>query len=77
VLTKVCLSGRCNPKNLEHGDTHTLLAKIDIQHAYRNIPVHEENILLMVMQWRVWTFGSRSAPKIFSAVADALEYKWE
>lgn len=59
----------------------TLLAKIDIAHAYRNIPVHAEDRLLLVMQWRekfymdtVLPFGLRSAPKIFSAVADALEW---
>ena len=61
--------------------TNTLLAKIDIQHAYRNIPVHVEDRVLLVMQWRekfymdtVLPFGLRSAPKIFSAVADALEW---
>ena len=59
----------------------TLLAKIDIEHAYRNVPVHTEDRLLLVMQWRekfymdtVLPFGLRSAPKIFSAVADALEW---
>ena len=30
----------------------TLLAKIDIEHAYRNVPVHTEDRLLLVMQWR-------------------------
>ena len=60
--------------------TNTLLAKIDIQHAYRNILVHGDDRGLLVMQWRekfymdtVLPFGLRSAPKIFSAVADALE----
>ena len=59
----------------------TLLAKIDIEHAYRNIPVHTDDRLLLVMQWRdkfymdtVLPFGLRSAPKIFSALADALEW---
>ena len=59
----------------------TLLAKIDIEHAYRNIPVHPDDRLLLVMQWREkfyidteLPFGLRSAPKIFSAVADALEW---
>ena len=32
--------------------TNTSLAKIDIQHAYRNIPVHMEDRILLVMQWR-------------------------
>ena len=59
----------------------TLLAKIDIEHTYRNVPVHTEDRLLLVMQWRekfymdtVLPFGLRSAPKIFSAVADVLEW---
>ena len=30
----------------------TLLAKIDIEHAYRNIPVHTDDRLLLAMQWR-------------------------
>ena len=58
---------------------HELLAKIDIQHAYRNIPVHEEDRLLLVMQWQekfymdiILPFGLRSAPTIFSAVVDAI-----
>ena len=55
-----------------------LLAKVDIEHAYRNVPVH---LLLLAMQWAgkiyldtVLPFGLRSAPKIFSALADALEW---
>ena len=59
----------------------TLLAKIDIEHAYRNVPVHTEDRLLLVMQWREkfymdteLPFGLRLAPKIFSAVADTLEW---
>ncbi len=57
------------------------LAKIDIQHAYRIIPIHPQDRLLVGMQFegRVFLdttlpFGLRSAPKIFTAVADAL--KW-
>ena len=58
-----------------------LLAKVDVEHAYRNIPVHPDDRLLLAMQWNggiyidtVLPFGLRSAPKIFSAVADALEW---
>ena len=57
-----------------------LLAKIDIKHAFRNIPVHPHDRPLLGMEWGVQTlidtvlpFGLRSAPKIFSAVAVALE----
>ena len=59
----------------------TLLAKMDIRHAYRNIPVHPEDRWLLGMSWRggelidtVLPFGLRSAPKIFSAVADTMEW---
>ena len=61
--------------------TNTLLAKIDISHAYRNVPVHPEDRLLLGMMWEnqlyidtVLPFGLRSAPKMFSAVADSLEW---
>ena len=57
------------------------LAKIDIAHAYRNIPVHPTDRHLLGMQWSnqlfvdtVLPFGLRSAPKIFCAVSDALEW---
>ena len=58
-----------------------LLAKIDISHAYRNVPVHPDDRRLL---WTVWNgsvfvdtslpFGLRSAPKIFCAILDALEW---
>ena len=59
----------------------TWLAKVDVEHADRNIPVHRDNRLLLAMRWRgklyldtVLPFGLRSAPKIFTAIADALEW---
>ena len=59
----------------------TLLAKIDVKHAYRNIPVHPDDRVLMGMKWNgnlfidtTLPFGLRSAPKIFNAVADAAEW---
>ena len=59
----------------------TLLAKMDIEHAYRNIPIHPSDRHLLGMEWEgscfidtVLPFGLRSAPKIFSAVADGLEW---
>lgn len=58
-----------------------LLAKIYIAHAYRNVPVHPADRRLLCMQWdgsifadTVLPFGLRSAPKIFSALADTLEW---
>ena len=60
---------------------HCLLAKIDIEAAFRNIPVHPDDCHLLGMQWRdqlfvdtVLPFGLRSAPKIFNNVADALQW---
>ena len=56
-----------------------LLAKIDIAAAYRIIPIHPEDRHLLGMSWKgqlfidaQLPFGLRSAPIIFSAVADAL-----
>ena len=57
------------------------LAKVDIKNAYRIIPVHPEDRALLGMQWEgalyvdaALPFGLRSAPKIFTSVADALEW---
>ena len=65
-------------------DPGALLAKMDIDAAYRMVPVHPADRLLLGMQWNgsifVDTrlpFGLRSAPKIFSAVADALQWVFE
>lgn len=56
-----------------------LLAKLDIASAYRSVPVHPVDRLLLGMRWRGVTmiygalpFGLRSAPKLFTAVADAF-----
>ena len=58
-----------------------LIAKLDIDAAYRMVPVHPADRLLLGMQWdgsifvdSRLPFGLRSAPKIFSAVADALQW---
>ena len=59
----------------------TQLAKLDIQSAYHIIPVHPADRWLLGMEWSgmvyidtVLPFGLRSAPKVFNAVADALEW---
>ena len=59
----------------------TQLAKWDIKNAYRMVPVHPADRKLLGMSWNgqtyvdmVLPFGLHSAPKIFTAVADALEY---
>lgn len=57
------------------------LVKADIQEAYRMIPIHPQDQPLLGVEWgnRVYVdlalpFGLRSAPKIFTAVADALQW---
>ena len=59
----------------------TLLAKLDVRSAYCLIPVHPDDRPLLGFQWQgvqyvdgILPFGLRSAPKIFTAVADALEW---
>jgi len=56
-----------------------LLAKMDIKQVYQNIPIAQEDRHLLGFEWndivyieQVLPFGLRSAPLIFSAVADAL-----
>lgn len=55
----------------------TLLAKLDIKSAYRIVPVHPDDRWLLGMRWQgalFVPFGLRSAPKIFTAIADAAEW---
>ena len=59
----------------------TEMAKFDVESAYRLIPVHPDDRPLLGMKWKdqlyveaVLPFGLRSAPKIFNAVADAMEW---
>ena len=58
-----------------------LMAKVDVKSAYRNVPIHPHDRWLMGMLWEgslfidtALPFGLRSAPKIFTAVADAVEW---
>ena len=61
--------------------TGAVLAKMDIEAAYRLIPVHPQDRPLQAVQWRgkiyidpMLPFGLRSDPKIFNTWADALEW---
>ena len=49
-----------------------------MKQAYRNVPVHGEDRWLLEMLGlfvdTVLPFGLRSAPKIFTALADAVEW---
>lgn len=58
-----------------------LMAKFDVEAAYRNIAVHPSDRYLLGMRWRkqyyvdlALPFGLRSAPHIFNSVADMVEW---
>ena len=58
-----------------------LLAKLDLQSAYRQISVHHADQRLLGIRWcdqvfrdHALPFRLRSAPKLFSAIADALAW---
>ncbi len=57
------------------------LAGADVKKAYRNVPVHPDDRWLLGMEWQGTTFvdgtlpfGLRSAPLLFTALGDALEW---
>ena len=59
----------------------TLLAKFDVESAYRIIPIHLNDHYLLGMQWQAnyfvnmaLFFGFRSAPYISSSVSDLVEW---
>lgn len=58
-----------------------LMAKFDVECAYRNIPIHPNDRALLGMKWRdkyyvdlTLPFGLRSAPYIFNSVATLVEW---
>ena len=58
-----------------------LMAKMDLKAAYRQVPVHRSDQHLLGIEWsgicyidKALPFGLRSAPKIFSAMADGLAW---
>ena len=58
-----------------------LLAKFDVESAYRIIPIHPNDCYLFGMQWQGYhfvdmalPFGLCSVPYIFSSVADLVEW---
>jgi len=58
-----------------------LMAKFDVEAAYRNIPVHPGDCCLLGMKWQghlyvdlTLPFGLRSAPSIFNSVVDMVEW---
>ena len=57
------------------------MSKLDIKSAYRLVPVHTRDRDLLGIEWHgacyvdgALPFGLRSVPKIFTAVADALQW---
>ena len=60
------------------------MAEMDIRQAHRNIPVHPHDWPLLGMHWQgdvfadaTLPFGLRSAPLIFSVIADAAQWVME
>lgn len=58
-----------------------LLAKFDIQRAYRMIAIRNDERRLLITQWKGFyfvdlalPFGARSAPRIFTRFSDVLEW---
>ena len=61
-----------------------LMAKVDVKQAYRVVPVHPDDRCLLGVHWndqvivdKVLPFGLRSAPLIFTGLADALQWIME
>ena len=59
----------------------TIMAKFDVASAYRNVAIHPQDRSLLGMGWRgmyyvdmALPFGLRSAPYIFTAIADVVEW---
>ena len=57
------------------------MAKFNVVSVYRNVAIHPDDCPLLSMQWRgqyfvdlVLPFGLRSAPFIFAAIADLVEW---
>ena len=80
MFVKVCDGGRCSAGVLELGQG-AQLAKVDLRSGYRIIPVHAEDRWLLGMAWdgalyvdTTLPFGLCSAPKLFNAVADTIEW---
>ena len=66
---------------VSHYGPGALMAKFDVESAYRNIAIHPEDRYLLGMKWRgqyfvdlALPFGLRSAPYIFNSVADLVEW---
>ena len=54
LCSLLCLSGRRCAKDMECRPTH-IVSKVDIEYAYRNIPVHLDDRLLLGEISYTWT----------------------
>ena len=59
----------------------TMVAKFDVQSAYRVVPIHPDDRHFLGMEWKnqfyvdmVLPFGLTSAPYIFASIADLVEW---
>ena len=66
---------------VSHLGEGAMMTKVDIESAYRLVPVHPQDRPLLAMSWQgqvyidlMLPFGLRSAPKIFNALADAFHW---
>ena len=66
-------------RSIEATAVRGTVKEADLENAYRMVPVHLDDSLLMDMEWKgQWyvntalSFGLRPAPKIFTALADGL-----
>ena len=57
----------------------TLLVKMDLKDIYRIVPIYPDNQPFVAVEWEGQTyvdrplpFGLRSAPKLFTAIADTI-----
>ena len=81
-LTHVTYSSVDNAALLQHHlGEGSHLAKVDVQSAYRLVPIHPTERVLFGVRWdrQIYLdcqlpFGLASAPTIFSAIAEALEW---
>ena len=81
MFPQICESRGCNRETVTTR-LESSNGKMDVKSAYRIVPMHPGDHHLLAMQWNNQTyfveaallFGPRSAPKIFKALADAVEW---
>ena len=66
---------------VRHLGAGAMMAKLDLKSAYRMVPIHQQDQRLLGIRWQEQSFqdqalpfGLRSAPLIFTAVADGLAW---